>query len=267
MDGIYGQVDYYSGQEDERKLREDLASFQYSNYLHEISKHHSIEVMDAEVEKFLKEIPQNGWILDIGGCWGWHWRNIAKKRPDVKVVILDFIRQNLSHAKNILHDDLENNFYLVHGNALSLDFSNETFDGVWSVQTTQHIPDYKNVLLEVFRVLKVNGTFADYSFNIARLPQFIYYLFRKKYHLDGYLNGFYYLRRSNENQKKLVCEIFGNKVECRYTEIFFQPELSFYQSGVEGSFIGKLDSRISRFGVVLNFIARQKSFHVKKPLH
>ena len=246
-------------------MRENVASKKYSNYLDTLSKHHSIPVMDAEVERFLKGIPKNGWILDIGGCWGWHWRNILRTRPDIKVVILDFIRQNLSHAKIILEDGLDKNFYLVHGNALSLDFDNDSFDGVWSVQTTQHIPDYRNVLVEVFRVLKTNGKFADYNLNVARLPQFIYQLFGKKYHLEGNLEDSFFLRRVNKNSRLLISEIFGSNVKCRYTETLFSPELGVPLGGKEHSVIGKLDSQISRFGVLFKFIARQKSFHVNKP--
>ena len=265
IDGFYGHVIDYSGQETEKNLRENVASQQYSNYLSEIRKDHSIPVMDAEVESFLKGIPQNGWILDIGGCWGWHWRNIPQKRPDVKVVILDFIRQNLSHAKIILKDGLDKNFYLVHGNALSLDFDNDSFDGVWSVQTTQHIPDYRNVLLEVFRVLKTKGIFADYNLNIARLTQFIYQLLGRKYHLEGKFQDSFYLRRSNKNSSYIISEIFGSNVKCRYTEILFSPELRIPLGSKKHSVIGKLDSQISRFGVLFNFIARQESFHINKP--
>jgi len=265
IDGFYGHVSDYIGQETEKKLRENVASKQYSNYLDEISKHHSIPVMDTEVEQFLKGIPQNGWILDIGGCWGWHWRNIPQIRPDIKVVILDFVRQNLSHAKIILKDDLDKNFYLVHGNALSLDFDNNSFDGVWSVQATQHIPEYRKVLLEVFRVLKTKGTFADYNLNTARLLQFIYQLFGKKYHLEGNIKDSFCLRRVNKNSRLFISEIFGSNVKCRYTEILFLPELGLPLGGKEHSVIGKLDSQISRFGVLFNFIARQKSFHINKP--
>ena len=264
VDGIYGHVIDYSGQEIEKKLRENVASINYSNYLDIIAKNHSIPVMDEEVKLFLKGIPKNGWILDIGGCWGWHWRNILQTRPDVKVVVLDFIRQNLLHAQIILEDGLDKNFYLVHGNALSLDFDNEIFDGVWSVQTTQHIPKYRNVLLEVFRVLKTNGKFVDYNLNVARLPQLIYRLLGKKYHLEGYIDGSFFLRKVNKNSKSLITEIFGNNVKCRYTEIFFSPELGLPWGGGKHSIIGKLDSQISRLGVLLNFIARQKSFHVNK---
>jgi len=265
IDGFYGYVSDYSDQETEKNLRENVANQQYLNYLDEIQKSHSIPVMDAEAVLFLKSIPQNGWILDIGGCWGWHWRNVLQQRPDVKVVILDFIRQNLSHAKIILKDGLDKNFYLVHGNALSLDFDNDSFDGVWSVQTTQHIPNYRNVLLEVFRVLKAKGTFADYNLNIAKLTQFIYQLLGRKYHLEGKYQDSFFLRRSNKNSRDLVSEIFGSNVKCRYTEILFSPELRIPLGSKKHSVIGKLDSQISRFGVLFNFIARQESFHINKP--
>ena len=47
--------------------------------------------MDREIEKFLNQIPNGGVVLDIGGCWGWHWRKISTQRPDITVVIVDLI--------------------------------------------------------------------------------------------------------------------------------------------------------------------------------
>ena len=101
-DGIWGEVFNFSGQEEEKILRKKIANFKYTDYLSEISKNHSIPVMDRENEKFISLIPKNGVILDIGGCWGWHWRRLHETRPDVTVVIVDFIRENLIHAQNIL---------------------------------------------------------------------------------------------------------------------------------------------------------------------
>nr|WP_249262196.1 hypothetical protein [Leptospira alexanderi] len=98
-DGIYSAEIPSSEQEVELKMRSEVASKEYSNYYEVISKNHSIPVMDREVKKFLKKIKHNGIILDIGGCWGWHWRNIPKERPGVKVVVIDFLRENLNHAK------------------------------------------------------------------------------------------------------------------------------------------------------------------------
>ena len=105
LDGIWGEVTDYGKQEQEKSFRQSIANEVQSNYLNEISLFHSIPVMDAQVKLFLNQIPKNGVVLDIGGCWGWHWRNINKDRPDITIVIIDLIRENLLHAKKILKDE------------------------------------------------------------------------------------------------------------------------------------------------------------------
>ena len=91
-------------QDDERELRVRVSSVTYDNYLDVISKNHSIPVMDYEVDVFLKKMPQGAVILDIGGCWGWHWRRIGKSRPDISILIIDFVKSNLTHALNVVKD-------------------------------------------------------------------------------------------------------------------------------------------------------------------
>ena len=110
--------------------------------------------MDKEVTKFLKYIKINGVIIDVGGCWGWHWRYIHKQRPDIKIVIIDFVRENLFIAQEVLGNQINRSIFLVHGNAMDLNFPDNSFDGYWSVQCIQHIPDYRKVYLEAHRVLK-----------------------------------------------------------------------------------------------------------------
>ena len=143
--------------------------------------------MDKEVSLFLHEIPENGIILDVGGCWGWHWRYLYRTRPDVKVYIIDFIRGNLLHAKSVLKDSVGKNVFLIHGDATSLVFDNNVFDGYWSVQALQHIPNYKTVINEAFRVLKNGGIFANYSLNIQWPIKMLYlasYITRKEIYLE-----------------------------------------------------------------------------------
>ena len=172
-DSIWGNVYDYGKQKQEKILREEYANNKkYGDYLSEIKYHHSIPVMDNEVKKFLNLIPKNGVILDIGGCWGWHWRNINNVRPDIKIIILDLIRENLIHAKKLLNELIDNQqIFLIHGNATDLKFEDEIFDGVWSVQTTQHIPNFFNVCNEIHRVLKPKGIYWDYSLNNAEFTR------------------------------------------------------------------------------------------------
>ena len=102
-DGVFSSIPSSpSTQSDEIKLRQEVASSQYDDYLTAISKSHSIPVMDYEIKRFLSLVPLDGVILDIGGCWGWHWRKLHQQRPDVSVVIVDFVRENFEHTKRTI---------------------------------------------------------------------------------------------------------------------------------------------------------------------
>ena len=67
------------------------------------------------------------------------------------------------------------------GNAINLPVHDHSFDGVWSVQATQHIPSLELVYREAYRVLKIGGLFADYNLNHSNLTKFIYRFLGKKY--------------------------------------------------------------------------------------
>ena len=149
-DGIYGQINDYGEQKMEMETRQQVASLSFDSILNEVSNYHSIPVMDYEIKKFLKFIPENGIILDLGGCWGWHWRNLNKIRPDIKVILVDLIRDNLKIAKKFLDISSQSNIYLYHGNANNLSLDNNIIDAVWSVQATQHIPTVEKVYQEIY---------------------------------------------------------------------------------------------------------------------
>lgn len=263
-DSIYFYSFVNSSQAEEIRMRESVASRNYKDYLSDISYHHSIPVMDREIEMFLKKIPKNGTVIDIGGCWGWHWRRNRRIRPDVTVFIVDFVRQNLAHAKNVLGDQVNDNIVLVHGDATSLVFDDNTFDGCWSVQTLQHIPDLKKAVTEAWRVLKPGGIFTNYSFNNQALLKLYYRMRGVHYHVSGHIPGSFYLERASVKQLRLLEEVFSNRVLRRYTEVVFCPELRMSFCGKENSVIGKIDSFLSSGLPIFSCIARQQSFHTFK---
>ena len=263
-DGIYGYLSDYGEQELEVITREKVASNYFESFFDEISKNHSIPVMDKEILRFLKNIPNNGTILDIGGCWGWHWRMINEIRPDIKVFIVELIRSNLLIAKSILGELIDKNVFLVHGNALNLPINDNSFDGVWTVQATQHIPSLELVYKEVYRVLKVGGSFADYNLNNSNLTKFIYRFLGKKYVVEGIANNQFFLRRTTDKNKSLLSKIFKKKIHSRYTEILFSPEYKLPIGGREKSILGMVDFYLANFGCFLKPLARQRSLHALK---
>jgi ubiquinone/menaquinone biosynthesis C-methylase UbiE len=262
-DHIYNSKFVSSGQEDEIQLRESVASTVYDNYLMEIASHHSITVMDKEVRLFLNLIPYNGIIVDVGGCWGWHWRRLMKQRPDVIVFVVDFVRANLKHAINVLGNMINKNVFLIHGDATQLPFPPYSFDGYWSVQMLQHIPNFLKAVQEAYRVLRVPGHFVNYSLNNNKVISLIYRLCGKQYQTKGIVSGNYYLARASKEQENIVAQVFQNQIVCRYTEILFQPDMKI-QPGGKHSLWGRIDSYLSCNTQILSYIARQCSFHTTK---
>ena len=252
--GIYSyDFNIVADQKDEILLRKQVAENSV-NYWQEITASHSIPVMDREVELFLAKIPFNGRILDVGGGYGWHWRNLPTLRPDIKVVILDFSKEMLAHALIILEDNIDN-IYLVEGDAKDLIFDEATFDGYWSVQALQHIPDFEKVIDEAYRSLKQGGIFSNYSLNKQSVVKIIYRMLGKKYRDEAGYSDRFYLARASNKQFDYVQKIFGDDAFKRFSEVIFEPGLKFTFPGKEGSLIGKLDSLLS---------AEHRLFHAVK---
>ena len=269
-DGVFSSIPSSpSTQSDEIKLRQEVASSQYDDYLTAISKSHSIPVMDYEIKRFLSLVPLDGVILDIGGCWGWHWRKLHQHRPDVSVVIVDFVRENFEHAKRLLGEAIGNQVVLIHADATHLPFqdsdkTNTSFDAIWSVQTFQHIPDFKMAVLEGFRVLNSGGLFCTYSLHRTPLIKFIYRLFGKRMHTDGEVVGVYFMNRASDTHREIISDVFEKQVVIdRYTECLFHPNLKFSFTGKENSLLGSIDVLLTD-SILSKWTARQRSFEVRK---
>lgn len=269
QDGIYvaPMPSISSVQDDEKELRERVAAHQYNDYLKAISKSHSIPVMDDEVDRFLSKMPKGALILDIGGCWGWHWRRINETRPDVGVLIIDFVKTNLNHALNILGPLVGTQVILMHADATALPFKSKSegvFNGVWTVQTFQHIPDFTNAVKEAHRVLKQGGYFINYSLHVTPLNKLIHKIMGRHYHSEGMVKNTFYLTRANKKQLKIIEEIFSSKVTDRFSECIFHPDLKFVFSGSQGNMFGKIDILLSNIPNIGRWIARQRSFGAEK---
>ena len=271
-DGIYSGLksEVGSDQDVERRLREGVAARAYDDYLGAIAQSHSIPVMDHEVDRFLAEMPQGALILDVGGCWGWHWRRLATTRTDVAVLIVDFVRPNLLHAERVLGPLVGSQVALMHADATALPFPDASavwmgFDGVWTVQVFQHIPDFDRACREAHRVLKHNGRFVNYSLHITPLYRAVYGLLRRRFHLEGMIDNVFHLTRANDQQRDIVARLFGAPIVDRYTECLFHPEMKFGFTARAGSLVGRLDALLGGLPWIGRWIARQRSFEATKP--
>jgi SAM-dependent methyltransferase len=153
---------------------------------------------------------------------------------------------------------------LVHADATALPFPDEVIDGVWTVQTLQHIPSYIIAFHESYRVLKKDGRFINYSLHITPVIKFIYKMLEKNYHENGDVKDLFYLRRANNKQKEELSNIFTGEVFDKFSECLFHPDLKLTFTGKEGSWIGRLDYYLGNCSVISNLIARQRGFEVVK---
>ena len=257
--GIFSANFKVKSQKNEIDLRRKIASKNYYNYFNEISRHHSIEVMNKEVKIFLSKQKKNSIILDVGSGWCWHWKILNELRPDIKIVALDFVKENFSHAKKILGKKNLNQIYLVHDDFNNNKFPINSFDAVWSCQAFQHMDNLSKKFRIVHSLLKKSGYFYNYNLNYS-LFVFIRNLFRKKKNQE--IKKFYFLNRDINFQTKKLNKIFKENCQLWYNEILFHPELNLY-FGNRNTLISKLDSKLSG-NKIFKYFARQVLMKVQK---
>ena len=112
-------------------------------------------------------LPENGTGLDVGCGSGALTIACAKKNPGAKMVGIDrWGAEYASFNKELCEMNAEaegaENVRFMQGNAVSLDFPDETFDAVTSNYVYHNISgvNKQELLLETLRVLKKGGTFA-----------------------------------------------------------------------------------------------------------
>ncbi len=77
--------------------------------------------------------------------------------PNGKVIGLDFSKNMLSIGEEKITNQGLENVELIHGNAMELPFQDNTFDYVTIGFGLRNVPDYDQVLREMYRVVKPGG--------------------------------------------------------------------------------------------------------------
>lgn len=113
------------------------------------------------------KLPENGVALDVGCGSGALTIACAKRNPKAKIIGIDrWGAEYASFSKSLCESNAEaegvTNTDFKPGNAVKLDFPDETFDAVTSNYVYHNITgvNKQELLLETLRVLKKGGTFA-----------------------------------------------------------------------------------------------------------
>ena len=113
------------------------------------------------------DLPEGGLCLDVGCGSGALTIAVAKRNPQAKLVGIDrWGKEYASFSKELCESNAAEegvaNTEFMQGDAVKLDFPDETFDAVTSNYVYHNIPsrDRQSILRETLRVLKKGGTFA-----------------------------------------------------------------------------------------------------------
>lgn len=136
-----------------------------------ISMSQAQKLMEDKLAEKL-DLPTNSLVLDAGSGEGNVAFNLAKKYGlrIYGVDLLDFaVGKAISKSRNL---DLQNKVKFKLGDYTKLDFPAKTFDGIYTMETLVHVPDYKKALKEFYRVLKPNGKLVLFEYSMASREQF-----------------------------------------------------------------------------------------------
>jgi len=111
--------------------------------------------------EFVKELPKNGLILDLGCGNGRNMVYLASVRRGFKILGLDFSNRMLKIAnEKAKQQKFDKNMELILGDVFKLPLASSTLDGALFVAALHHLPSAElrlESLLELKRCLKIGG--------------------------------------------------------------------------------------------------------------
>lgn len=97
-----------------------------------------------------------GHVLDVGSCDGYFTHEVLRSSKARSIIGIDVLQHAVEYAQKRYEHIKELSFQ--YGEAHALNFPDGTFDNVVCLEALEHVEDPKQVLSEMKRVLKKNGS-------------------------------------------------------------------------------------------------------------
>ncbi|HMK53600.1 MAG TPA: class I SAM-dependent methyltransferase [Methanobacteriaceae archaeon] len=115
--------------------------------------------------------PKGARVLEIGCGNALLWKsNLSRVPADAHILLSDFSEGMLNDARNVLGDAMDKFEYEVI-DAQQIPYPDSSFDIVIANLMLYHIPDRKNAIYEISRVLKIDGAFYATTFGIDNMKE------------------------------------------------------------------------------------------------
>jgi 2-polyprenyl-3-methyl-5-hydroxy-6-metoxy-1,4-benzoquinol methylase len=188
-------------------------------------------------ETILKRIPQQTkTVLDLGCGDGFLSYRIAQKRYQVTAMDL-----SLNRLKRFKEQAEKFNIQQIEGDITKVDLPSESFDLIVCSEVIEHLPNYMDVLNEVWRLLKKGGHFIVTVPNNQNVKIFTCPHCLKTFYQDDHVNSFTQATLSQD----LIS--FGFKID--YVQVLYSKILNQIQYHLKipyGLFIKVTDRILSR---------------------
>jgi len=154
-----------------------LVSFLFPLYAYMMFSQKGGKLQEKFYNLIIQSLGENvkGRIIDIGSGNGVLAAKFAQRHEKTEIVGIDYWGKDWEYSKSVCEKNaqvakVENRVRFQKGNAATLDFANDTFDGAISNLTFHEVKsaaDKKSVVQEALRVIKSGGTFAfvDYFYD------------------------------------------------------------------------------------------------------
>jgi len=131
----------------------------------------NIESAQLEMERILGQtldLPRGSKVLDAGCGYGPVARTLTEEFG-FKVTGIDLIHGRLLKGSELNQSADMSSINLVNTNYHFIPFLNDSFDGVYTMETLVHSHDYWLVLREFLRILKPGGRIVLFEYSIPEL--------------------------------------------------------------------------------------------------
>jgi 2-polyprenyl-3-methyl-5-hydroxy-6-metoxy-1,4-benzoquinol methylase len=124
----------------------------------------SLRQMETFLVEKLSPLPKRAKVLDAGCGVGDVSRHVAL-HTDYRVTGIDILPPNLDEAaRRAAKTDVNDRVTYSNMDYGNMQFTDETFDGIYTVETLVHAADSRLVLSEFFRVLKPGGKIVLFEY-------------------------------------------------------------------------------------------------------
>lgn len=162
-------IDYYHSKESLLGYKLLLRGTKHFGYYPADNKHISMKIaMNNMIDNLAGTLNLSGGcvVLDAGCGEGTTAIRLAEKY-NLKVEGIDLIDFNIKNAnKRISNSSVQKSVNFSVGDYTKLPFPDNHFDGVYTMETLVHAPDYKSALLEFRRVLKPGGKLVLFEYSM-----------------------------------------------------------------------------------------------------